>query len=74
MSKYRNILSEQYNKEFIGSVVGCGLDRLKRDVTSKEINLAIEYYKSNKQLFNRDKPIGEQREKIKLYIEQLNRR
>lgn len=36
MTKYRDLLIERYDTE-IGCVVGCGLDRLHRDVSEGEI-------------------------------------
>lgn len=47
MTIYRDRLVQDYGRE-IGSVVGCGLDRLGRDVSQTEILRAIEYYQKNK--------------------------
>ncbi len=66
------MLNSQYNVD-IASAVGCGLDRLKRDVSDYEINRAIQYYEENKTSFTTSKtPIGKQREKIKIHIENLS--
>lgn len=62
MSTYRDRLAEDYSYE-IGSVVGCGLDRLERMVSHSEIMHAIEYYKTNK-MHLETMAIGDRREVI----------
>lgn len=47
MTLYRDLLSERFDTE-IGSVVGCGLDRLERPASQNEIILAVEYFNDNK--------------------------
>ena len=66
---YRDKLQEIYDIN-IASAVGCGLDRLKRDVTDFEISIAVQFYNDNRELFHLNStPIGEQRELIRNYIE-----
>ncbi len=48
MTKYRDLLIERYDAD-IGSVVGCGLDRLDRDVSEGEISRAVSHYQANKE-------------------------
>lgn len=64
---YRDQLTN-INGEEIGSVVGCGLDRVKRQVTEREINNAIEFYVKYKAKM-RDFPIGARRQAIQEFIE-----
>lgn len=66
MTKYRDLLCETHNED-IGSVVGCGLDRLSRDVSSQEIDTAVNFYTSNKSKIN-EFPIGARRQAVEEYI------
>lgn len=66
MTKYRDSLCEDYDND-IGSVVGCGLDRLNRQVSPYEIQVAIDFYQSHKSKINK-LPIGERRQAIEEYI------
>ena len=59
MSIYRDRLSELYGHD-VGSVVGCRLDRLGRDVSSAEIRKAVEHYNANREHFD-VLPIGARR-------------
>ena len=63
---YRDLLCQQYDKE-IGSNVGCGLDRLDRKCTNKEIQKAIDYFKANKDTLLK-LPISTRREMIAQYV------
>lgn len=47
MSYYCDRLAIDYGED-IGSVVGCGLDRLGRDVCLSEIRKAVEHYNENR--------------------------
>ncbi len=44
---YRDRLTEDYDAD-IGSVVGCGLDRLERHLAVCEIQRAVDYYQANR--------------------------
>ncbi|WP_281212356.1 hypothetical protein [Shewanella insulae] len=66
MTKYRDLLCETHDNE-IGSVVGCGLDRLSRDVSSYEIGAAIAFYTNNKSQI-KEFPINTRREAVKEFI------
>ena len=66
MTKYRDLLCSIHNED-IGSVVGCGLDRLSRDVSSNEIEIAVNFYKNNKAKIN-EFPIGARRQAVEEYI------
>lgn len=68
MPNYRDLLVEQEGKE-VGSVVGCGLDRLNRDVTGFEIDAAVQFYEAHKEKIN-SFPIGARRELIRDFIDQ----
>lgn len=67
MTKYRDMLVERENLD-IGSVVGCGLDRLERDVSEYEIDIAIQFYKAYKEQI-RQYAINERRKIIAEYVE-----
>jgi hypothetical protein len=62
MTTYRDRLVEDYGTE-IGSIVGCGLDRLERTVTHSEILRAIDYYNQQKDRLDA-MPIGARRQEI----------
>ena len=62
MTKYRDLLIERYDTE-IGCVVGCGLDRLHRDVSEGEITRAVAHYQANKDQIN-TLAIGDRRDLI----------
>lgn len=62
MTTYRDRLINDYDHE-IGSVVGCGLDRLNRSVSYSEISQAIEYYRQHKARLD-TLAIGDRREEI----------
>jgi hypothetical protein len=66
MTKYRDLLCETHNED-IGSVVGCGLDRLSREVNSQEIDTAVNFYTNNKAKIN-EFPIGARRQAVEEYI------
>jgi len=66
MTKYRDLLWDTHNED-MGSVVGCGLDRLSRDVSSREIDLAISFYENNKAKINKF-PVGARRQAVEDYI------
>jgi len=62
MTIYRDRLVEDYGMD-IGSVVGCGLDRLQRTISHSEIAHAIEYYKQHKARLD-TMAIGDRRQEI----------
>lgn len=62
MTTYRDRLIEDYNNE-IGSVVGCGLDRLECIVSHSKILHAVEYYEKNRTGLN-TMAIGDRRREI----------
>lgn len=66
MTKYRDSLGGGHGNE-IGSVVGCGLDRLEREVTDYEIQAALMFYEDHKNNINK-LPISEGRQAIADYI------
>ncbi|WP_130537682.1 hypothetical protein [Thiomicrorhabdus indica] len=66
MSFYRDLLTEQYGSE-IGSIVGCGLDRLERKVSSIEIQEAVQFYKANKITINNE-AINHRREAVTDFV------
>lgn len=68
MTRYRDLLVEQEGMD-VGSVVGCGLDRLQRDVTDYEIDTAVQFYKEHKEKIN-SFPINARRQAIHEFIEQ----
>lgn len=68
MPNYRDLLVEQKGMD-VGSVVGCGLDRLERDVTESEINAAIRFYEERKDKIN-SFPINARRQAICDFIDQ----
>ncbi|WP_215876992.1 hypothetical protein HF292_010445 [Acidithiobacillus ferruginosus] len=47
MDMYRDRLTRDFGHD-VGSVVGCGLDRLDRLMSEAEIRQAIDYYNENK--------------------------
>jgi hypothetical protein len=63
---YRDLLGENYGLD-VGSVVGCGLDRLDRTCSADEIDAAIDYYKANETELSA-LPIGERREQIARFV------
>lgn len=67
MSTYRDHLGSAYSTE-IGSIVGCGLDRLGRECSSAEVQRAIEYYNLNKAELDR-LPIGARRDAVAKHID-----
>ncbi len=66
MTKYRDLLCETHDNE-IGSVVGCGLDRLSRYVSPHEIDAAVTFYTNNKSRI-KEFPIGARRQAVEEYI------
>lgn len=64
---YRDQIKEIWGEE-VGSVVGCGLDRLDRKVWEAERSLAVNYYLENRERF-KSFPIGARRQLIADYIE-----
>ena len=66
MTKYRDLLCERYDSE-IGSVVGCGLDRLSRDISSVEIEAAVAFYTRNKIEIN-SLAVGGRRQAVEEFI------
>ena len=74
MTKYRDLLSEQ--DEILGSIVGCGLDRLNnelnRNLSGVEIQQAINLYNDYPLYFlgtnPNSMPIGSRRETIAEYV------
>jgi hypothetical protein len=67
MTKYRDLLTEQEGI-VVGSAVGCGLDRLNRDVNGYEITAAIEFFNSHKEKIE-SFPISAQRQIIQEFTE-----
>ncbi len=65
-TKYRDLLRKSVNEES-ASVVGCGLDILKRDVSELEIKMALEFYEKYKETLNKF-PINGRRQAICDYI------
>jgi len=63
---YRDLLTEEFDSD-IGSVVGCGLDRLERAVSKDEIDAAISYYRSVKEEMSK-LAIGDRRQAITDFI------
>lgn len=63
---YRDLLTEEYDID-IGSVVGCGLDRLERAVARDEIDAAVSFYRGVKDEMSK-LPIGERRQAITDFI------
>lgn len=59
---YRDRLTEDFDAD-IGSVVGCGLDRLERPVSAAEIQRAVDYYQANRDELSK-LPIGARRDTI----------
>lgn len=59
---YRDRLTEDFDAD-IGSVVGCGLDRLERPVSAAEIQRAVDYYQANRAELSQ-LPIGARRDTI----------
>jgi hypothetical protein len=53
---------------YVASVVGCGLDRLEREVTDQEISTAIDFFLKNYEEMMKE-AIGNRREKIKNLFE-----
>lgn len=66
MSLYRDLLTEQYGSE-IGSIVGCGLDRLERKVSAIEVREAVKFYEANKITINNE-AINHRREAISDFV------
>jgi len=66
MTMYRDLLAEEYGID-IGSIVGCGLDQLDRELTQNEIQRAVNFFEDYKQDF---KGLGqsEKRESIANYM------
>ncbi len=62
MTKYRDQLTKDYGAD-VGSVVGCGLDRLDRGFTYAEIVSAINFYEANKAEIDA-LAIGDRRQRI----------
>lgn len=67
MSNYRDHLCAMYSQE-IGSIVGCGLDRLGRECSSGEVQRAVAYYNENKAELDR-LPIGARRDAVARHID-----
>jgi hypothetical protein len=67
-TNYRDLLTEEYDIN-IGSVVGCGLDRLERAVSREEIDAAVAYYESIKDAMSKlTMPINQRRQAITDFI------
>jgi len=66
MTIYRDKLTTEYNSD-IGEHVGCALDRLEREISEYEIQIAIEFYRRNEKKLKKE-AINERREAIKNYI------
>lgn len=66
MTKYRDLLVEQYDTE-IGSIVGCGLDRLGRECVFFEINAALHFFAQYKDKLS-EMAIGDRRQAVCDYI------
>jgi len=66
MTKYRDELTDLYGGE-IGSVVGSGLDRLQREVSLNEQDLAVQFFRDNRDKIN-TYPIGSRRKIVTNYI------
>jgi hypothetical protein len=70
MGKFYDLLFEKYGHENnIAEVVGRGLDRLGRDVTSWEIDNAEQFYMKHKDSIDRNYSIGGRRNMIEKYVE-----
>lgn len=67
MTDYRNMLTEQEDIE-VGSVVGCGLDRLGKNVTENKITMAVAFYKNYRDEISKF-TIHAQRDLIREFIE-----
>ncbi|WP_422452227.1 hypothetical protein [Endozoicomonas sp. ALC066] len=68
MTKYRDELTELYDRE-IGSIVGCGLDRLNRDCLWTEVLAAVELYRRHGHYFQGRAAVGQRRQSITDYIQ-----
>jgi len=66
MTIYKNKLTTEYNLD-IGEHVGCALDRLEREVSEYEIQIAIEFYRRKEKELKKE-AINEIREAIKNHI------
>lgn len=67
VTKYRDLLVESEGLE-IGSVVGCGLDRVKRPITGQDIKNAIQFYEKYKEKIN-SFPISARRQSVQEFVE-----
>lgn len=68
MTYYRDTLCEKYDRE-IGRVVGCGLDRLDRNITNVEIMKAVNFFNLNAENpFFKELAIVERRRQIELFV------
>lgn len=67
MTGYRDQLCSSHSQE-VGSIVGCGLDRLGRECSRAEVEKAVSFYEANKEQLNR-LPIGARRDAVANHID-----
>lgn len=67
MTTYRDELTKEFG-HVIGSVVGCGLDRLGRDVSGHEKFSAIQFFEDYEKRLD-EFPIGARRQAVQEYIQ-----